>query len=808
MVAAGILTTGNLSAGTLTWTGAESQNWNLNDVNWTNELGEATAWVNGNDAIFPRSAASPVTVDGDVELRNLNLLYHGSSFKWYDGGGSLTFVSDGANPTNYISLGDDVQHHELRVRVSCEAPLVKDGDAVLYLSNPGNSLRGGLIQTKSQLRVVNSGAVGPGPVTMLGSSTVFNHDAPVAPDVKFIQNSSTGANQLGSIGPTFTIKSVGTTADNTTRTFRIGRGSGACDIVLSLTDPESEGIGQYILNGSSSTFTFDGGVVKAAPETKDLFFTTRENAIPAARVTNNGVTFDTAGASTELGLSLTFDGSYLATNVVETVYPKNWSFEDAFGSSDWTVNKGSNTASSSSQSNDGAFMNDSSSNHQEAYCTTNGSHFAAVRNRHTISQTVNLPAAGLWRVVYERGCRPHSSYYGCEFEVTVTLGDAANATVSPAQATPYVFRREETAWFALEAGNAVLSFAVSADSEQNRGVLLDAVRLERCEIVTIPVGPFVKTGAGTLVVTNLLTEGLIAVSNGTLVTKRTVLDGPSVDVADGGTFELWGARLTNATVNVAAGGTLSLRENDPRNLVANGSFEVDVLDNASVKDRYALYSSGTGPEGWTFRRKAEATETSGIQANGSDISNKDGGISTEFGQQTAYIRGASELSQTVRVPAAGEYDVSFVHACRLGYDSYTISLSLLIDGVEVASGGTHTANYGFERCTARVNLTAGDHTIKFSTGSTSVQYAALFIDDVRLTAVMGHNTLDGSTFAFESGATLDLEDEELIYLAGGVTVDGVTVKGDANALRRAGVYVAGSGAIQIGPPQGTVILFK
>ena len=43
---------------------------------------------------------------------------------------------------------------------------------------------------------------------------------------------------------------------------------------------------------------------------------------------------------------------------------------------------------------------------------------------------------------------------------------------------------------------------------------------------------------------------------------------------------------------------------------------------------------------------------------------------------------------------------------------------------------------------------------------------------------------------------------------GRVTVDGRVVKGNANALRRAGLTVTGAGAIQIGPPQGTMLMFR
>ena len=149
--ACAMLAAGTLSAETLVWTGATSSDWNLTDLNWTNELGVATAWVNGSDALFPSKAVPPVSVVSDVELHNLTLARRANEFAWSDGGGSLTFVSNGANPTNYIRFGGDTKHHDLYARVSCAGPFVKDGDAVLYLYNAGNNFAGGIFQTMSQM---------------------------------------------------------------------------------------------------------------------------------------------------------------------------------------------------------------------------------------------------------------------------------------------------------------------------------------------------------------------------------------------------------------------------------------------------------------------------------------------------------------------------------------------------------------------------------------------------------------------------------------------------------------------------------
>ena len=783
------------SADTLVWTGAASSSWNLTDANWTNETGVVSAWVNGSTATFTAGANSAISVTDDIQLRDLTMTATCPALTWNDGGGSLTFVSDVSNPTNYITLRS--QNASIYARVSCAAPLVKQGSGVLSLHNDNNNFVGGIYQSTSQLRFSTSGAVGSGPVYMLGNSTAFCEVGAAAPDAKFVQSGSN--NLLGSLGSLLTVKSVGVTADNVTREFHIGRGANACAVALSLTDPESEGIGQYFLHGSGSSFSFDGGTVTASPEAKDPFFRVADGAKPAVRVTNNGVTFDTAGANTELGLKLSFDNPMVITNVVQTVEPTNWSFETG-SLSPWAQNKGSNTGeTSSSQSNDSAFMKVNNES-RPYYYTTNGTHFAVVRRGHTISQTVSLPSAGLWRVVYERGCRPDSGYPSQGFEVTVTLGDPANATVSPAQEDKYTFRREETSLFQLGAGSHNLSFAVSDDTRGMLAVFLDAIRLERCEITSVPRGPIIKTGDGSLTITNLVTDGLVAVSNGTLTVKESVLDGTIVNVASGGALELYATRLTNATVNVAAGGTLTLRDGNGKNLIVNGSFEDDNVSG------YSIIAPGSGPTGWLFSQKDSSTESLGIQVNGSAISAN--GFFTKYGRTTAVMRKNTELSQIVTVPADGIYEVSFLHGCRYGYNSYRIPLTLLVDGIAVASNGTPTADYDFVRSTARVNLSAGEHTLVFSTDNATVSYAALFIDDVRLVSTIGANALDGNTLALMSGATLDLQNAEPIYLAGGITVNGQAVKGSANALRRAGVTVTGGGKIQIGPPQGTKLIVR
>ena len=155
MVAAtcAMLAAGTLPAETLVWTGAASSDWNLSDLNWTNELGEATAWVNGSDALFTSDAAATVSIADDMELRNLTLeAPEGKEMVWSDGGGSLTFVTDEATPTNTFTLSNDGKHCQMHARVVCTAPFHLPGAGVLRLHHANNTFQGGIVLSRSQLR--------------------------------------------------------------------------------------------------------------------------------------------------------------------------------------------------------------------------------------------------------------------------------------------------------------------------------------------------------------------------------------------------------------------------------------------------------------------------------------------------------------------------------------------------------------------------------------------------------------------------------------------------------------------------------
>ena len=54
-------------AGTLTWTGAESGEWNTSALNWKDENANPVAWTQGSDAVFNESATTTtVTLVEDI----------------------------------------------------------------------------------------------------------------------------------------------------------------------------------------------------------------------------------------------------------------------------------------------------------------------------------------------------------------------------------------------------------------------------------------------------------------------------------------------------------------------------------------------------------------------------------------------------------------------------------------------------------------------------------------------------------------------------------------------------------------------
>lgn len=191
---------------------------------------------------------------------------------------------------------------------------------------------GGSEITKGQLTIDRGDAFGTGPVTVgttgMAALMVRNRDVTIPNKVVFNRSDAYAVGFGDTLG-SLTLKSIGT-GSSLYKTVRLGReGAGSVGrVTLSLTDPDSEAVRQFGLQGAVR-LRLDGGTVKARADAENPFFRV-VTAGDAADITvaANGVAFDVPADSTlELGQPLAFE-SAVATNVVGACAPENASFED------------------------------------------------------------------------------------------------------------------------------------------------------------------------------------------------------------------------------------------------------------------------------------------------------------------------------------------------------------------------------------------------------------------------------------------------------------------------------------------------
>jgi len=149
------------------------------------------------------------------------------------------------------------------------------------------------------------------------------------------------------------------------------------------------------------------------------------------------------------------------------------------------------------------------------------------------------------------------------------------------------------------------------------------------------------------------------------------------------------------------------------NLLVNGSFESPSI---------ATYQYSPIAPGWTFGTGG------GIQRDGSAW---DGAPAVD-GVQTAFIQGASSLSQSVTL-AAGSYTLTFYLAQRQwamppgAVQPIAVSLDGVQQGAPITPAATSFSQYNL----ALTGLGAGVHTITFA-GTNPVGDASTFLDAVTL----------------------------------------------------------------------------
>ena len=826
--------------------------WNVADLNWD----EGVAWTNGNDAVFGETAPETITVDGQIVATNVtfsggdhvltgttltvsnicvnagtlvlsnvnveayrirkgddaaaNIVFDGAMLSSAMSSDAHTFLGGDVGAFNSASIGaggltvwpgsgDWIFSQPLHTAagVDRDGGLVKKGTKVLILSGTGtNTFNGGILHESSQIRIENPLALGTGPIRVRATGSAFFSAAPnVVVTNKVIVESATES-IFGSTDAKnrLTLRNVGTDGDNVKHLLWLGRtGGNPTAVTLALDEPESEAVGGIDLQGKLD-FVLDGGTVKARSDAQSPFFTSPKlNAEKVARVTTRGVTFDTGGANTELGLSLRCDNT-LVTNVVAATTPD--SFES--GTDGWSsgeVGKSPNGLPPGRQANGSAWCNNAD------YYTSNGEMFFPLRRLNYMSKSITVPEEGDWRVVFMNGCRP--GYNGHKLTITVTV-DAGTTSAFEQVFAPrpagYTFRQFATDPTHLTAGAHTVKIETGTDTQDYNSLLFDMIRLERWEIRK--GGAFTKTGVGTLTVTNLCTSGSVTVSDGTLVVADSAFDGTHFTVADDASLAFVSTTLTNAVVDVASGGALSFWNS--RNLVANGDFELDVLGAGDYSQTSALLG------GWSFTRSEGQGAFSGAQRNGGTMS-ANGWYRTPSGEQTAFVRCATKMSCSVTAPEDGTYRLSFLQCARNYASSFNLPLTVKVDDASVLEIEPRTAYYDYARERVDVELAAGAHTLAFEVGGAVVSGALLFIDDVRLEkqGAILEASESGNVFAFARGATIDLRNTSPIVLEkGAVTVDGKAITGGRGALQRAGLVVTGEGAIQIGPPDATIVIIR
>ena len=587
----------------------------------------------------------------------------------------------------------------------------------------------------------------------------------------------------------------------------IGRASGETKITLGLDGSENylKGIR---LSGKFSPFDLKGGTIRLSADAQGPFFdyvgTDADKAASVFSVGAESLTLDAqAGADASMGLPLKLVG----VEKEIAVKPANNSFES--GNGDWTWAKVDSSAGSQVES-----VENGSTWLKTGCNTSDGTHYYVLRCLHklTSSGTVHLDAAENWFVSMLNAPRP--DYNSWQIALTVRLTNQTTKEVftdiRPAQSAYYDFKSFEVGPFDLPEGDYTIEFETSwpgseLDAKKWSALAIDAVRLVRKQHVANSV---VKTGAGRVVMDGVTAEGTaFTVEDGTFALQGGQANDVKVDVKSGGTYE-FGLGLTRGaegmTVDVAAGGTFSLRETEG-SLIKNGSFESPETSGFEAKT----------PERWAYSRVRTITGQdagSGLQKNRGSVT-KDGPWTT-FGEQTAYLRNGYRLTQAVRVPVAGKYLFSFVRARRnrsgdYDFSDFSLKASVSKDG-DKHEFMVDLSPKTFESFEQVLELSAGTYQVSFETIGENTQNGIMaFVDGVSLSSQATYpiGDVQDVTVNLKPGSTVRLDNVEEVHIQN-VLVDGRRIYGNTSHLKAAGVTVEGQGVLRMGMNPGLMVIIR
>lgn len=643
--------------------------------------------------------------------------------------------------------------------------LKKVGTGWTYLKPEGEStFSGGIVIADGQLRVSGPQAIGTGPIKIgsSGCSLILDGENTVVSGRVTFNRFESNSGWAASLNNLLTFTDINGYA-------KLGRDSGRETNLALVPRADSAALTNVVLNGAIDLAL--GGTITIGSETADaLFDTSLPNTTPNVHVAAAGVTFRTAeGANTKLGVPLHVDA---ADRCVARISPDGFDFEDGGWTLDDTKGVAEDTSGSAITDNTSAYVKVSNVV-VPSYCTTNGTHFLALRRACSASKTFTLEKDGVWQLVFDGSCRPANDY-SLNLKVVASVDGVAVAETDVVTSNDklYPWRRFASEPLKLAAGEHTVSFACTDNKYRNSGYFIDTVRLEQIE----SRGCVTVEGAGSLTLERLMDPAEIKVSGGTLV-----LD-PATVPAEAGLSVSSGARLTLSGSAV--------------NLIVNGGFEDSGCETFT-----------TGATNWTFT-SSNSDRVSGHQKDGCAMT--ESGPTAPEGLFTAYLRDTSTMAQTVSVTESGVYRLSFQQACRKSHNSWHLETSVSVDGEVRLTVPSQDSAYDFAAHSVDVELTAGDHTIVFATdagtgASADVTGNMVFLDAISLVRVLPVSDLTPVRISLVSGSVLRLEDGVSVVTEN-LFVNGEKFGGSASRLMRLGVIVEGTGTLKAKAGSGLVVV--
>jgi autotransporter-associated beta strand protein len=395
-----------------------------------------------------------------------------------------------------------------------------------------------------------------------------------------------------------------------------------------------------------------------------------------------------------------------------------------------------------------------------------------------MTQSISVPASGLYRLTFKAANRPGKGADGLEVKINgVTKGSWAATTIDGGA----VFKSYSAELGELQTGSHELRFVGTVPDANDRATAIDDVQivwLGDALVGSLPAGTQVTlqgdtsldlnganqslSGLGGIgeVTNSSATQATMTIVNGSQTTN--FFGGPikgdiSLAKTGPGMLVLAGSN-TYSGVTLITGGILQLPPAGAVVTVANPSFE--------THGTLAAGSWGYTPSGatWLF-----SDANSGIStANGTWVA----AAATLDGTKAAFIQRIGTITGTINVTEAGWYTISFLAGERPGAQYPATQLFVEVDGVtqfQFAPGVFTDAGGTFS---GSAFLSKGSHDLRFR-GYSTVD-AATWIDKIAITAT-ATSLPTGTVATVAAGATFDLNGQT--QTLGGLSGSGMVSNG-------------------------------